>query len=126
MGLSYGGAVAILVGFVLNDLIRAITCTPFLSLSRLFDQAKTVVGTTKIPMNDIFPAMKFVEVSRQDPPISCQICQEKFDGDDQVRCLRNCVHVFHQTCLDVWIQYDKITCPLCRTPIVPDFYFLRL
>ncbi|KAF8087179.1 hypothetical protein N665_0596s0029 [Sinapis alba] len=121
MGFSYGGTGTIIVGVILNDLMRAV-CS-FLDPTRLFGAAANI---NKIPMEDMLPATKFKEMSRVNPPESCRICQEEFDVGDQVRCLRNCVHVFHKTCIDRWIHDHKMTCPLCRTPIIPDFYFLRL
>ncbi|CAH2069116.1 unnamed protein product [Thlaspi arvense] len=123
MGFSYGRTGAIIVGVILNDLMREV-CS-FLDLTRLFSP-ECSGSINKIPMDDMLPAIKFEEMSRVNPPESCRICQDEFDGDDQVRCLRNCVHVFHKTCIDRWIHDDKMTCPLCRTPIIPDFYFLRL
>ncbi|KAJ4910290.1 hypothetical protein Rs2_04911 [Raphanus sativus] len=80
----------------------------------------------KIPMDDILPATKFEDMSRVNPPESCRICQDEFDSAEKVRSLRNCAHVFHKTCIDRWIHEDKMTCPLCRTLIIPDFYFFRL
>lgn len=130
MGFSYAGAGVIIVGVILNDFIRVIRS--FLDIRRLLgvyssaSSGSTIAGINKIPMDDMLPATKFEEMSRVNPPESCRICQDEFDGGDEVRCLRNCVHVYHKTCIDRWIQDDMMTCPLCRTPIVPDFYFFRL
>lgn len=125
MGFSYGGAGVIIVGVILNDFMRAVGS--FLDLTRLFgDYSSESSGINNIPMDEMLPATKFEEMKRVNPPESCRICQDDFDGGDEVRCLRNCVHVFHKTCIDRWIQDDKMTCPLCRTPIVPDFYFFRM
>ncbi|CAH8362468.1 unnamed protein product [Eruca vesicaria subsp. sativa] len=123
MGFSYGGTGIIIVGVILNDFMRAV-CS-FLDPTRLFG-VYSWGSLNNIPMDDMLPATKFKDMSRVNPPESCRICQDEFDGGDQVRCLRNCVHVFHKTCIDRWIHDDKMTCPLCRTPIIPDFYFLRL
>ncbi|XP_010419563.1 PREDICTED: E3 ubiquitin-protein ligase RHA1B-like [Camelina sativa] len=135
MGFSYGGAGVIIVGVILNDFIR--TVRSFLDHPRLFGvywsessgrRSTISSGTNKIPIDDMLPATTFEEMSSRvnPPPESCRICQEEFDCGEEVRCLRNCVHVYHKTCIDRWIQDDKMTCPLCRTPIVPDFYFFRL
>ncbi|CAA0392733.1 putative chromatin regulator PHD family [Arabidopsis thaliana] len=126
MGLSYSGAGVIIAGVILNDFIKSVRS--FLDIRRLFGSASSgSTITDKIPMDDMLPATKFEDISsRVNPPESCRICQDEFDGGDEVRCLRNCVHVYHKTCIDRWIQDDKMTCPLCRTPIVPDFYFFRL
>ncbi|KAE8715245.1 protein RIC1-like protein isoform X1 [Hibiscus syriacus] len=44
----------------------------------------------------------------------------EFEKGEEIRWLRNCRHVFHRACLDRWMDHDQITCPLCRTPFVPD------
>uniref|UniRef100_A0A1J3JES5 RING-H2 zinc finger protein RHA1a n=1 Tax=Noccaea caerulescens TaxID=107243 RepID=A0A1J3JES5_NOCCA len=127
MGFSYGGTGVLIVGVILNDFVKAVSS--FLDPARLFgvySSESSIPGINKIPMEDMLPATKFEEMSLVNPPESCQICQDEFDGNDEVRCLRNCVHVFHKTCIDRWILDVKMTCPLCRTPIIPDFYFFRL
>lgn len=35
-----------------------------------------------------------------------------FEADEDVRCLC-CTHVFHVTCIDRWLVYNK-KCPVCR------------
>lgn len=126
MGLSYGSIGVITVGVILNDLMKEV-CS-FLDLSRLCSlySSESSGSINKIPMDDILPATKFEDMSRVNPPESCRICQDEFDSSEKVRSLRNCAHVFHKTCIDRWIHEDKMTCPLCRTLIIPDFYFFRL
>lgn len=51
---------------------------------------------------------------------SCAVCLYEFEADDKVRRLSNCRHVFHRSCLDRWMEHDQRTCPLCRTPLIPD------
>ncbi|MBA0769349.1 hypothetical protein Gotri_018090, partial [Gossypium trilobum] len=50
----------------------------------------------------------------------CAVCLYEFEGGEEIRWLRNCRHVFHRACLDRWMDHDQKTCPLCRTPFVPD------
>ncbi|XP_019098773.1 PREDICTED: probable E3 ubiquitin-protein ligase XERICO, partial [Camelina sativa] len=47
----------------------------------------------------------------------CSVCLSKFEGDSEINKLK-CGHLFHKTCLEKWIDYWNITCPLCRTPLV--------
>ncbi|EOA22722.1 hypothetical protein CARUB_v10003429mg [Capsella rubella] len=133
MGLSHGGAGVIIIGVILNDLIKTVRSLidprRWLGVYYTWGSSSTISsGLNKIPIDDMLPATKFEEMSsrRVNLPESCRICQEEFDGGEDVRCLRNCVHVYHRACIDRWIRDDKMTCPLCRTPIVPDFYFFRL
>lgn len=48
------------------------------------------------------------------------MCLCGIGGGDEVRRLTNCRHVFHRGCLDRWMDHDQRTCPLCRTPLIPD------
>ncbi|KAJ0964305.1 hypothetical protein J5N97_029427 [Dioscorea zingiberensis] len=47
----------------------------------------------------------------------CIVCLHEFHGDDEVRRLCNCRHVFHRSCLDGWIGLGRRTCPLCRSAL---------
>lgn len=48
----------------------------------------------------------------------CAVCLSKIEEGEEMRELR-CEHHFHRVCLDRWIGYKGVTCPLCR-----DFLFL--
>ncbi|OMP00383.1 Zinc finger, RING-type [Corchorus olitorius] len=72
-------------------------------------------------IREILPVIKFEElVVVGDPPESCAVCLYEFEAGEEIRWLRNCRHVFHRACLDRWMDHDQKTCPLCRTPFVPD------
>lgn len=76
---------------------------------------------------------------------TCVVCMSQLGEADEVRELRNCPHVFHQECIDRWIDLDhdrpedhdpghncydvdgdgeeelcanNRCCPLCRTPLL--------
>ncbi|KAI3913403.1 hypothetical protein MKW98_003882 [Papaver atlanticum] len=49
---------------------------------------------------------------------SCVVCLCQFQGKDEIRQLNTCRHIFHRQCLDRWIHYDQVLCPLCRTPLL--------
>ena len=53
-------------------------------------------------------------------PEQCVICMLEFRDNVEIRRLTTCRHIFHRGCLDRWMEHDQITCPLCRTPFVPD------
>ncbi|KAF5734802.1 putative zinc finger protein [Tripterygium wilfordii] len=69
-------------------------------------------------IREILPVVKFSDLV--DPPDSCAVCLYEFESDDEIRRLTNCRHIFHRICLDRWMGYDQKTCPLCRTPFLPD------
>ncbi|KAK9276936.1 hypothetical protein L1049_006474 [Liquidambar formosana] len=73
-------------------------------------------------IREILPVVKFSEcaVGEGDPPESCAVCLYEFEGEDEIRRLTNCRHIFHRSCLDRWMDCDQKTCPLCRTPFIPD------
>ncbi|KAG5228333.1 E3 ubiquitin-protein ligase RHA1B [Salix suchowensis] len=70
-------------------------------------------------IREILPVVKFSELV--DPSAdSCVVCLYEFEEVDEITRLANCRHIFHKCCLDRWMGYDQITCPLCRTPLIPD------
>ncbi|XP_030530330.1 brassinosteroid-responsive RING protein 1 [Rhodamnia argentea] len=75
-------------------------------------------SVSAVLMREILPVVRFSDLV--DPPESCAVCLYDFDGADEIRRLANCSHVFHRSCLDRWMGYDQMTCPLCRTTLVPD------
>nr|GLL49260.1 E3 ubiquitin-protein ligase RHA1B-like [Ipomoea trifida] len=68
-------------------------------------------------IREVLPVVKFSEVAERAE--SCAVCLLEFDGNDEIRRLRNCWHIFHRSCLDRWMDHDQKTCPLCRTPFIP-------
>ncbi|CAN1178372.1 Brassinosteroid-responsive RING protein 1 [Linum perenne] len=69
-------------------------------------------------IREILPVVKFAELV--DPPESCAVCLYDFGDEDEIRSLANCRHVFHRECLDRWMGYDRRTCPMCRTAVIPE------
>lgn len=49
----------------------------------------------------------------------CTICLESLEPTQQVRELSRCTHVFHSVCLDTWVDSGQVTCPLCRSMLLP-------
>ncbi|KAI3716139.1 hypothetical protein L6452_23264 [Arctium lappa] len=43
----------------------------------------------------------------------CSVCLNDFKPDAEINRL-TCGHVFHKSCLEKWLNYWNITCPLCR------------
>ncbi|KAK9076671.1 hypothetical protein SSX86_005005 [Deinandra increscens subsp. villosa] len=77
-----------------------------------------VQSQSALIIRELLPVVKFSEIV--DPPESCAVCLYEFDAGDEIRRLTNCRHVFHRCCLDRWMDHDQKTCPLCRTPLIPD------
>lgn len=53
------------------------------------------------------------------PQKMCTICLDPVDLKHQVRQLSRCTHVFHRDCLDTWVDSGQVTCPLCRSLLLP-------
>ncbi|KAI3469064.1 hypothetical protein Pfo_025727 [Paulownia fortunei] len=49
----------------------------------------------------------------------CSICLECIEWSHEIRELCNCSHLFHRECLDTWIDEGQVTCPLCRSMLLP-------
>lgn len=43
----------------------------------------------------------------------CSVCLTDFEPDAEINHL-SCGHVFHKHCLEKWLKYWNVTCPLCR------------
>lgn len=53
------------------------------------------------------------------PQKVCTICLDPLDLEHDVRQLSRCSHVFHRDCLDTWVDSGQVTCPLCRSLLLP-------
>ncbi|XP_058745090.1 RING-H2 finger protein ATL29-like [Vicia villosa] len=69
---------------------------------------------------DKFPTFVYSSVKdlREEKSYSleCAICLLEFEDDSMLRHLTICCHVFHQECIDLWLESHK-TCPVCRTDL---------
>lgn len=48
--------------------------------------------------------------------LECPICISEFKEEDACRQLPGCNHMFHQSCIDLWLL-RRGDCPLCKQPI---------
>ncbi|XP_077248599.1 RING-H2 finger protein ATL39-like [Tasmannia lanceolata] len=61
-----------------------------------------------------FPTMKFNrEAFRSTEDAQCSICLGEYQDKEILRMMPKCGHIFHVTCIDVWLQKQS-TCPVCR------------
>ncbi|GAV80914.1 zf-RING_2 domain-containing protein, partial [Cephalotus follicularis] len=67
-------------------------------------------------LKQYFPTFTYSSVKnfgREKYGLECAICLAEFNDEDLLRLLTVCYHVFHQECIDLWLQSHK-TCPVCR------------
>lgn len=53
------------------------------------------------------------------PKQECSVCLTEFKPDAEINHL-SCGHVFHKLCLEKWLKYWNVTCPLCRNCMMPQ------
>lgn len=50
----------------------------------------------------------------------CAVCLSDFESGVDIHQLPRCNHVFHQGCIDEWLDHQQTTCPLCRSSLVSE------
>ncbi|XP_022930986.1 RING-H2 finger protein ATL29-like [Cucurbita moschata] len=66
-----------------------------------------------------FPYSKIKEFRSDNVGLECAICLLEFNDESFLRLLTVCYHVFHQECIDLWLESHK-TCPVCRRNLDSD------
>lgn len=68
-----------------------------------------------------YPTIRFdkVQSSEHHEVLDCSVCLTQFEPESKINHL-SCGHLFHTECLEKWLDYWNITCPLCRTPLVSE------
>ncbi|KAG8382205.1 hypothetical protein BUALT_Bualt05G0052500 [Buddleja alternifolia] len=79
-------------------------------------------SVSAVLIRELLPVVKFSDLEEEvaEPPENCAVCLYEFSGEDEIRRLTNCRHIFHRRCLDRWMDHDQKTCPLCRTQFIPE------
>ncbi|KAK8945633.1 RING-H2 finger protein ATL67 [Platanthera guangdongensis] len=63
------------------------------------------------------PTMKYHrEAFRPKGDAQCSICLAEYEDKEMLRIMPACLHNFHLTCIDVWLEMHS-TCPICRLPL---------
>ncbi|XAR74015.1 hypothetical protein NMG60_11008166 [Bertholletia excelsa] len=55
---------------------------------------------------------------------TCSICLAEYQKEDRVSKLPKCGHVFHNGCIQDWMDRDHLTCPLCRSSFLHSLHAL--
>uniref|UniRef100_A0A1J3DCM5 Putative E3 ubiquitin-protein ligase XERICO n=1 Tax=Noccaea caerulescens TaxID=107243 RepID=A0A1J3DCM5_NOCCA len=122
---------------VFKGIVRSVLHVVGIRLSTPSSVAAAAAASSEIPTSESFdfrvyhpesfleefrnrtPTLKFESLCRckKQADNECSVCLSKFEEDSEINKLK-CGHLFHKTCLEKWIDYWNITCPLCRTPLV--------
>lgn len=62
------------------------------------------------------PSVRYISLCRSTKQ-DCSVCLMKFKPDAEINRL-TCGHVFHKMCLEKWLKYWNVTCPLCRNQMM--------
>ncbi|KAJ6794919.1 E3 ubiquitin-protein ligase RHA1B-like [Iris pallida] len=66
------------------------------------------------------PRLPVAEYARRGGEVTtCAVCLCDLKAGDEVRELGNCEHAFHGRCIDGWVERGKLTCPICRSALLP-------
>uniref|UniRef100_A0A7N0U2S6 RING-type domain-containing protein n=1 Tax=Kalanchoe fedtschenkoi TaxID=63787 RepID=A0A7N0U2S6_KALFE len=64
------------------------------------------------------PKFVYAEMKGLDEGVECAVCLGAVCGQEVVRMLPNCKHLFHMECVDKWLCLHT-SCPICRTAAEP-------
>ncbi|CAN7026952.1 unnamed protein product [Brassica rapa subsp. trilocularis] len=68
----------------------------------------------------LFPFSSVKDLREDNQGLECAICLLEFEEEHiLLRLLTTCYHVFHQECIDRWLDSNK-TCPVCRRNLDPN------
>ncbi|XP_047943989.1 brassinosteroid-responsive RING protein 1-like [Salvia hispanica] len=101
----------------------------FLRLGNFLEPETAPDYSSAALIRELLPVVKFADLEQDlDAPASesCAVCLYEFGGEDQIRRLRNCRHIFHRSCVDRWMDHHQETCPLCRMPFIQEAFDERI
>lgn len=73
--------------------------------------------TPAVRFDSVCKKAKLQEEEEEFEGQDCSVCLTGFEADSEINHLC-CGHLFHKACLEQWLDYSNITCPLCRTPLM--------
>ncbi|XP_072987312.1 brassinosteroid-responsive RING protein 1-like [Typha latifolia] len=111
-----------LLGFELSSDALALPWEEYVAYLRALDQLPPPVTSRAVISTSIktqLPVVEFKRFSTGGEEPTCVVCMGELEEKDKVRELGNCGHVFHAVCIDKWVDMGHVTCPLCRSQLLP-------
>ncbi|XWS61422.1 hypothetical protein CRYUN_Cryun07bG0124600 [Craigia yunnanensis] len=91
--------------------------SPYLVPVPVFFMVQSVKNQLPVTQYSCFINRRSGACDADDP--TCIVCMNCIERSHEVRELSSCSHVFHRDCLDSWIDHGNITCPLCKSKLLP-------
>uniref|UniRef100_A0A914I1K8 RING-type domain-containing protein n=1 Tax=Globodera rostochiensis TaxID=31243 RepID=A0A914I1K8_GLORO len=111
------GLLGVLLLFVLFVLCGTLI---FFTLGSVTNSTNQTIVAARMPpiANTYYDAFKEIPLIYTNENSECAICLGPIDIGTQIRPLPSCEHIFHNNCIEVWLQGMHNTCPICRQEII--------
>ncbi|WJZ86353.1 hypothetical protein VitviT2T_005815 [Vitis vinifera] len=73
----------------------------------------------RVPVVEYGSLLERLGTKEEDGDTACSVCLDRIKRSHEIRELPNCCPVFHKDCLDAWVDAGQVTCPLCRSMLLP-------
>ncbi|KAL6345955.1 hypothetical protein AAG906_025235 [Vitis piasezkii] len=73
----------------------------------------------RVPVVEYGSLLERLGTKEEDGDTACSVCLDRIKRSHEIRELPNCYPVFHKDCLDTWVDAGQVTCPLCRSMLLP-------
>uniref|UniRef100_A0A5B7C8R4 Putative E3 ubiquitin-protein ligase RHA1B-like n=1 Tax=Davidia involucrata TaxID=16924 RepID=A0A5B7C8R4_DAVIN len=89
-------------------------------ITSLVDQVELI--KKKLSVIEFGTFIERLDMQMEEEHAECAICLSRLERSHEIRELSNCFHAFHRHCLDEWVDKGQVTCPLCRTKLLPHHH----
>ncbi|XP_076928569.1 uncharacterized protein LOC143592559 [Bidens hawaiensis] len=76
------------------------------------------VGTSDTSSSGSSMLLAVHKYSKEFKEVTCVVCLGEFEENEEARIMPECAHVFHVSCIDMWL-FSHDNCPLCRANAIP-------
>ncbi|XP_042479063.1 brassinosteroid-responsive RING protein 1-like [Macadamia integrifolia] len=85
------------------------------------NKSRSILESIKrsLPVTEFGSFIERLSGSWEDDKSVCAVCLSCMERSHEIRELPNCSHMFHRECLDRWVDQGQVTCPLCRSKLLP-------
>nr|GEY40982.1 probable E3 ubiquitin-protein ligase XERICO [Tanacetum cinerariifolium] len=111
--------------FIMKELLRSILCVIGIRMTSRDDSSNLIEplqcrGSPSETYMEEFrsqnPTLRYDSISCTSKQ-ECSVCLIEFKPEAKINHL-SCGHIFHRCCLEKWLNYWNVTCPLCRNHLM--------